>query len=99
MPGETGSREGSWKRRRLNTFQLFDHTSFYTEPPAQNHFAETDNEPVVLQITGFGPSSTEYVDATQDPQTRQAKLSQAVYGSVKAGSAKVILPALVTGHW
>jgi hypothetical protein len=24
--GETGSRKGSWKRRRLNTFQLFDHT-------------------------------------------------------------------------
>jgi hypothetical protein len=23
--GETGSREGSWKRRRLYTFQLFDH--------------------------------------------------------------------------
>jgi hypothetical protein len=25
--GETGSREGSWKRRRLYTFQLFDHTT------------------------------------------------------------------------
>jgi len=25
--GETGSREGSWMRRRLNTFQLFDHTT------------------------------------------------------------------------
>jgi hypothetical protein len=24
--GETGSREGSWKRRRLYTFQLLDHT-------------------------------------------------------------------------
>jgi hypothetical protein len=24
--GETGSRKGSWKRRRLNTFQLFDDT-------------------------------------------------------------------------
>jgi hypothetical protein len=31
--GETGSREGSWKRRRLNTFQLFDHTgSEFPEP-------------------------------------------------------------------
>src|SRR5450755_4140205 len=28
--GETGSREGSWKRRRLYTFQLFDHTRFAT---------------------------------------------------------------------
>ena len=42
--------------------------SFYPEPPSQNHFAETDNEPVVVQITGFGPSSTEYVDATQNPR-------------------------------
>jgi hypothetical protein len=42
--------------------------SFYTEPPARNHFAETGDEPVVVQITGFGPSSTEYVDAAQDPR-------------------------------
>jgi pimeloyl-ACP methyl ester carboxylesterase/uncharacterized RmlC-like cupin family protein len=42
--------------------------SFYTEPPSQNHFAATGDEPVVVQITGFGPSSTEYVDATQDPR-------------------------------
>jgi pimeloyl-ACP methyl ester carboxylesterase/uncharacterized RmlC-like cupin family protein len=41
--------------------------SFYTEPPSRNHFAETGDEPVVVQITGFGPSSTDYVDATQDP--------------------------------
>jgi pimeloyl-ACP methyl ester carboxylesterase/quercetin dioxygenase-like cupin family protein len=42
--------------------------SFYTEPPGRNHFAETGDEPVVVQITGFGPSSTEYVDKTQDPR-------------------------------
>ena len=42
--------------------------SFYTEPPSGNHFAETGDEPVVVQITGFGPSSTEYVDPTQDPR-------------------------------
>jgi len=42
--------------------------SFYAEPPSRNHFAETGDEPVVVQITGFGPSSTEYVDATQDPR-------------------------------
>jgi pimeloyl-ACP methyl ester carboxylesterase/uncharacterized RmlC-like cupin family protein len=45
--------------------------SFYTEPPRQNHFAETDDEPVIVQITGFGPSSTEYVDPTQDPRARK----------------------------
>jgi pimeloyl-ACP methyl ester carboxylesterase/quercetin dioxygenase-like cupin family protein len=45
--------------------------SFYTEPPGQNHFAETGDESVVVQITGFGPSSTEYVDPAQDPRPRK----------------------------
>jgi pimeloyl-ACP methyl ester carboxylesterase len=47
--------------------------SFYTEPPSQAHFAETGDEPVVVQITGFGPSSTDYVDPTQDPRRRKAE--------------------------
>jgi uncharacterized RmlC-like cupin family protein len=34
--------------------------SFYTEPPGIAHFARTDKEPVVVQITGYGPTSTEY---------------------------------------
>ncbi|HEX2712920.1 MAG TPA: cupin domain-containing protein, partial [Candidatus Acidoferrales bacterium] len=42
--------------------------SFYTEPPGRNHFAETAEEPVVVQITGYGPSSTEYVDPQFDPR-------------------------------
>jgi pimeloyl-ACP methyl ester carboxylesterase/quercetin dioxygenase-like cupin family protein len=45
--------------------------SFYTEPPGKNHFAETADELVVVQITGFGPSSTEYVDKAQDPRLRK----------------------------
>jgi uncharacterized RmlC-like cupin family protein len=45
--------------------------SFYTEPPSEAHFAETGDEPVVVQITGFGPSSTDYVDPTQDPRRRK----------------------------
>ena len=43
--------------------------SYYTEPPGQTHFAETGDEPVVVQITGFGPSSTDYVDRTTDPRS------------------------------
>ena len=42
--------------------------SFYTEPPDRRHFAETRGEPVILQITGFGPSGTEYVDLSSDPR-------------------------------
>ncbi|HXF41190.1 MAG TPA: alpha/beta fold hydrolase [Blastocatellia bacterium] len=37
--------------------------SFYTEPPGVGHFAKTGNEPVLLQITGNGPTGTEYVEA------------------------------------
>ena len=42
--------------------------SYYTEPPNRAHFAETRDEPVVVQITGFGPSATEYVDPASDPR-------------------------------
>jgi uncharacterized RmlC-like cupin family protein len=41
--------------------------SFYTEPPGANHFAMTKREGVVIQITGYGPSSTTYVDPRKDP--------------------------------
>src|SRR5713226_4681216 len=47
--------------------------SFYTEPPSEAHFAETGDEAVVVQITGFGPSSTDYVDPTQDPRRRKSE--------------------------
>ena len=36
--------------------------SFYTEPGDRAHFAETRDEPVIVQITGVGPSSTRYVE-------------------------------------
>jgi hypothetical protein len=41
--------------------------SFYTEPPGVDHFAMTRGE-VIIQITGYGPSSTAYVNATDDPR-------------------------------
>lgn len=37
--------------------------SFYTEPPSQPHFARTGDTPVVLQITGMGPTGTQYSGA------------------------------------
>jgi len=36
--------------------------SFYTEPPNVAHFARTGNQPVAVQITGYGPTDTKYVD-------------------------------------
>lgn len=43
--------------------------SFYTEPPNVPHFAMTKEE-VILQITGYGPSSTSYVNPANDPARR-----------------------------
>lgn len=40
--------------------------SFYTEPAGVDHFAMTKDE-VVIQITGYGPTSTTYVDPANDP--------------------------------
>jgi pimeloyl-ACP methyl ester carboxylesterase/quercetin dioxygenase-like cupin family protein len=42
--------------------------SYYTEPPGVAHFAETVDDPVVVQITGYGPSSTSYEDKSSDPR-------------------------------
>jgi uncharacterized RmlC-like cupin family protein len=36
--------------------------SFYTEPPGQPHFAQTCMEPVIVHITGYGPTDTPYVE-------------------------------------
>ncbi len=45
--------------------------SVYTEPPTANHFAMTRDEGVVIQITGYGPSATAYVDPANDPARRR----------------------------
>jgi uncharacterized RmlC-like cupin family protein len=41
--------------------------SFYTEPPGVMHFAQTAAEPVILHITGYGPTDTIY--AQKPPAT------------------------------
>jgi hypothetical protein len=41
--------------------------SFYTEPPGDDHFAETRDSEVIVQITGFGPTGTSYVRAEDAP--------------------------------
>lgn len=44
--------------------------SIYSEVENQNHFAMTGKEPVVLEITGYGPSGVTYVNASDDPQKK-----------------------------
>jgi quercetin dioxygenase-like cupin family protein len=41
--------------------------SFYTEPAAVAHFAETKDAPVTVYITGFGPTDTVYVAQSDAP--------------------------------
>lgn len=41
--------------------------SVYSEVEDQNHFAMTKAEPVVVEITGYGPSGVTYVNPTDDP--------------------------------
>jgi pimeloyl-ACP methyl ester carboxylesterase/quercetin dioxygenase-like cupin family protein len=44
--------------------------SFYTEPPNEPHFARTGRAPVVLQITGFGPTGTRYTESAKPAPPR-----------------------------
>jgi quercetin dioxygenase-like cupin family protein len=56
--------------------RMFDRTqlralsvgSYYTEPPNEDHFAETRDTEVLVQITGVGPTGTTYVKPANDPR-------------------------------
>jgi uncharacterized RmlC-like cupin family protein len=41
--------------------------SFYTEPPGVEHFGQTKDQETIIEITGYGPTSTTYVDPKNDP--------------------------------
>jgi quercetin dioxygenase-like cupin family protein len=42
--------------------------SVYSEPGGVNHFARTAEDPVVVQISGFGPTDTRYFNPADDPE-------------------------------
>jgi quercetin dioxygenase-like cupin family protein len=42
--------------------------SFYTEPPGVDHFAETRDSAVTVEISGMAPTGTTYVQAADDPR-------------------------------
>lgn len=46
--------------------------SFYSEPAGVAHFAETKEELAVVEITGYGPTDTEYTEEGNDPRPRGA---------------------------
>lgn len=41
--------------------------SVYSEPSGRAHFARTGEEPVIVQITGFGPTDTVYENPANGP--------------------------------
>jgi quercetin dioxygenase-like cupin family protein len=45
--------------------------SVYSEGNRQNHFAMTMTEPVVVEITGYGPSGVTYVNPADDPKGKK----------------------------
>jgi quercetin dioxygenase-like cupin family protein len=47
--------------------------SVYSEPGGDNHFAQTDNDAVVVQICGYGPTDTRYFDPANDPRSPPKK--------------------------
>jgi quercetin dioxygenase-like cupin family protein len=47
--------------------------SVYSEPGGDNHFARTDADPVIVEISGYGPTDTRYFDPANDPRSREKK--------------------------
>ena len=45
--------------------------SVYSEPGGVNHFARTAEEPVVVHISGFGPTDTRYFSLDDDPENQR----------------------------
>jgi uncharacterized RmlC-like cupin family protein len=43
--------------------------SVYSEPGGLNHFAQTGDNPVVVQISGNGPTDTRYFNPADDPES------------------------------
>ena len=61
---------GTWyigygSRFEEKAFKALPPGSFYTEPPGIAHFARTGKDPVEVQITGFGPTGTTYMEPKQ----------------------------------
>src|ERR1700732_589295 len=44
--------------------------SLYSEPGGDNHFAQTETVPVIVQISGYGPTDTRYFDPANDPRSQ-----------------------------
>jgi len=43
--------------------------SVYSEPGGVNHFARTTDTPVVVHLSGYGPTDTRYFNPADDPES------------------------------
>jgi quercetin dioxygenase-like cupin family protein len=44
--------------------------SVYSEPGGDNHFARTDSDAVIVQVSGYGPTDTHYFYPANDPKSQ-----------------------------
>lgn len=47
--------------------------SVYSEPGGRNHFGRTEADPVIVQVSGYGPTDTRYFDPANDPRAHERK--------------------------
>jgi quercetin dioxygenase-like cupin family protein len=47
--------------------------SVYSEPGGDNHFAQTDSDSVIVEVSGYGPTDTHYFEAANDPASQEKK--------------------------
>lgn len=74
---------GTWqfgyaKRFDAQTLKSLPAGSVYSEPAEVNHFARTETEPVLVEISGFGPTDTRYVDPANTPKARRTMTEDVV---------------------
>src|SRR4051812_5239494 len=65
---------GTWQfgygdRFDENALKRLPPGSVYSEPGGGNHFARTGADPVLVQISGIGPTDTRYVNRSDAPKT------------------------------
>src|SRR5437773_2357463 len=52
-----------------NSLKALPPGSVYSEPGGLNHFAQTGDGSVVVQISGYGPTDTRYFNPADDPES------------------------------
>ena len=66
---------GYGDRFDANALKALPPGSVYSEPGGvkHNHFARTEADPVIVHISGFGPTDTRYFDAANEPKSQKKK--------------------------